>query len=234
MRSLELRVGEQRLRACSTARSACCAPARTRATPASCASRRSSRRISRSSVLPRAWSPYCEPGQRSNRSARPIALAEVLPELALARHEQHVAVRRRVELVAHAGFHARGSRARAARSRRPRCRSPRTRAVRTRCHVSLRSQSIAAAASDCAISSWQPSPVSRARSTPARRPSAPNTGPGVDADRHVLGHVREAVARRPWAARCRPTRRTRCRGSACRGTGRSCRSPRSCRTRSAG
>ena len=57
--------------ACSTARSACCAPCRTRATRPSSASRRSSRRIARSSVLPRAWSPYCEPGQRSNRSGRP-------------------------------------------------------------------------------------------------------------------------------------------------------------------
>ena len=46
-------------------------------------------------------------------------------------------------------------------------------------HVSLRNQSIAAAASDCAISSWQPSPVARARNTPASNPSAPNTGPAL-------------------------------------------------------
>ena len=38
-------------------------------------------------------------------------------------------------------------------------------------------QSDAAAASDCAISSMQPTPVSRARSTPASTPNAPNSGP---------------------------------------------------------
>ena len=36
---------------------------------------------------------------------------------------------------------------------------------------------MAAAASDWAISMRQPSPVARARTTPARMPSAPNSGP---------------------------------------------------------
>jgi hypothetical protein len=38
---------------------------------------------------------------------------------------------------------------------------------------------MAAAESDWAISIWQPSPVERAWTIPARMPSAPNTGPAL-------------------------------------------------------
>ena len=149
------------------------------------------------------------------------------------RHEQDVAVVGRVELVAHAGFHAAGARRAAfevvglvAGDLRlgPLVRAPRLAAqpVDRGGRVGLRDLELAALAR-----------LPRAQHAGEQSERAEHR-PGVDADRHVLGHVREAVVVDLRAARCRPTRRTRCRGSACRGTGRSRRSPRSCRTRSSG
>ena len=73
--------------------------------------RKMSRSSRRSSRLPRAWSAYLDPGQRSKRSRRLDALAEVLPEGLLRGHEEDVApVGRLVDLVAHALDHAGGAR----------------------------------------------------------------------------------------------------------------------------
>ena len=64
-----------------------------------------SARMACSSRLPRAWSAYWLPGHFSNRSSRPMAVVEVLPERLLGRHEDDVAVARLVDRVAHAALH---------------------------------------------------------------------------------------------------------------------------------
>jgi len=89
MRSRKLRVVPRSSAVCSTARSGAVVvlPCRSRATRPDERDPKISRRNSHgASVLPRAWSPYCERGaQRSNSSGRPTPSAEVLPELALRR-----------------------------------------------------------------------------------------------------------------------------------------------------
>ena len=97
--------------ACSPVRWSCCAARRTSTHSARrpgaedvASARRAARR------LPRAWSAYLLPGHFSKRSVRPTPSQKFFQNSLLGRHEQHVAVGRLVDLVAHALLHARGAR----------------------------------------------------------------------------------------------------------------------------